>query len=319
MASRNPNRTTQPRQKPMPQPDRYPPRPPSAAGAAPDVVDPGWLVKALALTLFAALICAYAAVCLLVYQGGWQLMLHPTHTEHATPSVPFTPVRFDAAETGSPRLAAWWIPAPTPSLATLSILYVHDGAGDLSDSARTLDLLHTANVNIFAFDYRGYGKSAPPHPTEARMAEDTAAAFDYLVNTRHLAGSKIIPYGQGLGAVLAVQLADAHAEVPGVIIDTPDPEAFHDATDAGRARLLPMRLLVQEHFDLAAALRSCKAPKLLLADSPFGINDARRVVNQAFFETIPGPKMTKSFAHPGADDEYIQAVHRFLDGYLPRS
>jgi hypothetical protein len=40
-----------------------------------EVVDPIWLVKALALSLVAALICVYATLCLLVYQGEWQLVL----------------------------------------------------------------------------------------------------------------------------------------------------------------------------------------------------------------------------------------------------
>jgi hypothetical protein len=192
MASRNPNRGTKPTQQTQPQPNRYPPRPAVDPNAPLEVVHPLWLVKALGLTLLAAILCAYLAVCLLVYQGGWQLMLHPTHTISNTPTAAFTPIRFDAAETGTPRLAAWWIPAEAPNPITPTILFLHDGTGDLSDSARLLDLLHTANVNIFAFDYRGYGQSAGPHPTEARMAQDTAAALDYLTNTRHIPASTIV-------------------------------------------------------------------------------------------------------------------------------
>ena len=316
MASRNPNRgkSSQPTQ---PDFTRYPPRPAVDPNAPPEVVNPLWLAKALGLTLLAAVLCAYAAVCLLVYQGGWQLLLRPAHAITTTPTAAFTPIRFDATETGTPRLAAWWIPAESPNPATPTILYLHDGAGDLSDAARALDLLHTANVNIFAFDYRGYGQSAGPHPTEARMAEDAAAALDYLTNTRHIPASTIVPYGQGLGAALAAQLADAHAELPALIVDNPEPNAFHDATDAGRARLLPMRFLVQEHFDVAAALKASSKPKLLVADSPFGYEAARVSANQALFRTIPDPKMTVTFSHPGSNAEYVQSVNRFLDEYLP--
>ena len=317
MASRNPNRAARPSHQTQPDFKRYPPRPAVDPNAPPEVVDPRWLVKALGLTVLAAVLCAYAAVCLLVYQGGWQLMLHPTRTLAKSPSVPYTPLRFDAAETGTPRLAAWWIPAQSTALTTPTILYLHDGAGDLSDSAPVLDLLHSANLNIFAFDYRGYGQSAAPHPTESRMAEDSAAALDYLTNTRHIPAATIVPYGQGLGAVLAAQLANTHPELPAMIIDTPDPNAFHNATDAGRARLLPMRLLVQEHFDLAAALKSSSKPRLLLADSPFSFDSQRVDENQAFFRTVPAPKMTVTFAHPGSTAEYLQSINRFLDEYLP--
>jgi pimeloyl-ACP methyl ester carboxylesterase len=318
MASRNPNRAGKPAARLQPDFSRYPPRPAVDPNAPPEVVHPLWLVKALGLTILAAILCAYAAVCLLVYQGGWQLMLHPAHAITTTPTAAFTPLRFDAAETGTPRLAGWWIPAESPTATTPTILFLHDGSGDLSDTARLLDLLHTANVNLFAFDYRGYGQSAGPHPTEARMAEDAGAALDYLTDTRHLAASTIVPYGQGLGAVLAAQLANTHGELPAVIVDSPDPDAFHDATDAGKARLLPMRLLVQEHFDLASALKGSAKPKLLLADSPFGPLAARVAANNAFFRAVPDPKITVTFGHSGANAEYIQTVNRFLDEYLMR-
>lgn len=317
MASRNPNRATKQPQPTQPDFNRYPPRPAIDPNAPPEVVDPRWLVKALGLTLLAAILCAYAAVCLLVYQGGWQLMLRPTHTMTATPTAAFTPLRFDAAETGAPRLAAWWMPAESPSPTTPTILYLHDGAGDLSDTSRSLDLLHTANLNVFAFDYRGFGESSGPHPTEARMAEDAAAALDYLIDTRHIPASTIVVYGRGLGAVLAAQLVDAHAELPALIVDTPAPDAFHDATDAGRARLLPMRFLVQEHFDVEAALKSSTKPKLLLTDDP-GFETAKVNANQALFRTVPDPKMIVTFAHPRSNAEYIQSINRFLDEYLPR-
>src|SRR5271156_229321 len=75
-----------------------------SVGRTPDV-DPVWLVKALALCLAAALICAWLTICLLFYLGEWQLVLHPTHTIDRTPaaaSLPFTQVRFDTSETGQP-------------------------------------------------------------------------------------------------------------------------------------------------------------------------------------------------------------------------
>jgi len=282
-----------------------------------EVVDPRWLLKALALTLGAAAILGYLSVCLLVYLGGWQLMLHPSSKIDATPSIPFQSLRFDSASNGSPRLSAWWIPADAPSPTTPTILYLHDGAGSLSASTRKLELLHHANVNLFAIDYRGFGQSNPPHPTEARMAEDSAAALEYLTDTRHLPASTIVPYGEGLAASLAVNLSNAHPELPAFIVDTPDPDAFARATDTGRARLLPMRLLVQDHFNIASALASSKKPKLLLADTPFASEPARVRGNQLLFRTAPDPKISITFAHIDSGDLYLRAITRFLDEYVP--
>src|ERR1017187_2452766 len=85
--------------------------------APPETVDPVWLIKALALSLAAALVCGYATLCLLYYQGEWQLFLRFSRIFDRTPSstgLLYTNVPFDAAENGQPRLTAWWIPAQSP-------------------------------------------------------------------------------------------------------------------------------------------------------------------------------------------------------------
>jgi len=313
MASRNPNRTS----KTAPasgrrQPDRYPPRP---AAEAREGVDPKWLLKALGATIAAAIVLGYLSICLLVYQGGWQLILHPATKMDAKPAVPFDLIHFDAAETGAPRLTAWWLPAESPT--TLTILYLHGGDGSLSNSASKLDLLHQVGANVFAIDYRGYGLSSGPHPTESRMFEDAAAALDDLTATRHIPAASIVPYGEGLGAVLAARLAHEHPELLAYIVDTPDPDAFSRATRSPQSRLLPMRLLVQEHFDIAAALDSSKTPKLLLADGFDHADPQRTHENQALFHVAPTPKMTVTFEAPSAPTPYLESIHRFLDEYVP--
>ena len=304
--------------RPAPKPsalfDRYPPRP---TGEPPEVVDPRWLLKALGLTLAAALVLGYLSVCLLVYLGGWQLMLHPGAKVATVPSVPFQAIRFDAAATGSPRLSGWWIPTATPDPRAPTLLYLHGGSGSLGASAAKLQLLHQLPVNIFAFDYRGYGESAGPHPTEERMVEDASAAVDYLKNTRHLA--QIVPYGEGLGAVIAAKVVAAHPEMAAVVVDSPVPDAFDEATGSVKSRLLPMRLLVRERFDLADALAGVKAPKLLLANSPgTGIGEPAATLNLRFFRTVPDPKTSVIFAETAAETPYLEALRRFLDNTVPR-
>jgi pimeloyl-ACP methyl ester carboxylesterase len=281
-----------------------------------EVVDPAWLLKALAITVLVAAIFGYLAVCLLVYQGGWQLLLHPSAKIDATPAAHYETVHFDAAASGQPRLTGWWIPAESPTPGTPTILFLHDGSGSLSASASRLDVLHHASVNIFAIDYRGFGQSDPPHPTEARMSEDAAAALAYLTETRHIPASTIVPYGEGLGAVLAAGLVNGHAELPAVIIDTPDPDAFSRATGDIKARLLPMSLLVQEHFNVAPVLATIGKPKLLLADAIPNTDADRVSKNQALFGSLSYPKMTVTFGQANSDTAYVQSIERFLDEYV---
>jgi len=312
MSSRRPNRS--PKTVSYGE-DRYPPRPPAGT---PEVVDPRWLLKALGITIASAAVLAYLAVCLLVYQGGWQLMLHPSTKMEPPVSLPVEVVHFDAGETGTPRLTGWWIPADSPAPPTTTLLYLHGGDGSLANSAQRLELLRHANVNVFAVEYRGYGLSAGPHPAEARMFEDAQAALDYLTGTRHIPAATIVPYGEGLGAVFATDLANSHPDLPAFILDTPDPNAFNRATGAVKARLLPMRLLVRERFDLQTVLDRAKTPKLLLADGPFSSETDRTRENRTAFRSAPEPRMTVTFAGPDSSQAYLDTLHRFLDEYVPQ-
>ncbi len=311
MASPGKKRSTP---KPSASFDRYPPRPTSEP---PEVVDPRWLLKALGVTLAAAAVLGYLSVCLLVYLGGWQLMLHPGPKAATAPSVPYQAIRFDAAATGSPRLSGWWIPAAVADARTPTLLYLRGGSGSLGANAAKLALLHQLPVNVFAFDYRGYGDSAGPHPTEERMLEDAMAAVDYLENTRHL--GQIVPYGEGLGAVIAAKVVQAHPELAAVVVDSPVPDAFDKATGSGKSRLLPMRLLLRERFDLAGALSGVRVPKLLLANSPGdGLDEPAAAANLKFFRTVPDPRTSVVFAQTAAEAPYLEALRRFLDNTVPR-
>src|SRR5882757_11072554 len=91
-----------------------PAKPTPPQPAPPDVVSPIWLIKAIALTIIAALFCGYLTFCLLFYQGQWQLVLHPTRTSASPTSIagiPYELIRFGPDESATPQLIGWWIPA----------------------------------------------------------------------------------------------------------------------------------------------------------------------------------------------------------------
>ncbi len=303
-----------------------------APRSALEIVDPVWLVKALALSLMAGIVCVYATLCLLVYQGEWQFVLHPAHTIDRTPAsvgLDYADVRFGAVDTGQPRLTGWWIPAqsappsaslpslqPVPKYAAFTVLYLHDGSGSLSSTVPALARLHRAGLNVFAIDYRGFGASdASAHPSDARMAEDAAAALDYLTSTRHIPARNLIPYGAGLGASLAVELAHSHPELPAVIVDNPDPDPASTAAMSHPSHIIPMRLLFGKSFEIAGPIASLIAPKLLIAGGP--AVDSTRDLNQLqiMFEHAASPRFTVTLS-PGDDQGYQTALSRFLDQYL---
>lgn len=297
-----------------------------------EIVDPIWLIKALGLTLVAALICVYATFCLLVYQGAWQFILHPVRTIDRTPAsagLNYADVRFGATDTGQPLLTGWWIPAQSapspgspPSLHTVpkytafTILYLHDGSGSLSDTIPALARLHCAGLNVFAIDYRGFGASdASVHPSGVRMDEDAAAALNYLTSARHIPAHNIVPYGEGLGATLAVNLAHAHPELPAVILDNPDPDP---ASTAARhpSHIIPVRLLFGRSFEIAGPIATLTTPKLLIAGGPDSHATRDLSQLQILFQRAASPKFTLALSL-GDGAAYQASLNRFLDQYLP--
>jgi hypothetical protein len=172
---------------------------PSQPAPEPMVVSPRWLLSAFALTVLIAAVCGYATLCLLFYQGQWQLLFHPVRSIAARPAVRFDDLRFDVDENGHPRLDGWYIPADSGSqYVTDTVLYLHDARGSLSDCVPVLTTLHSLGINVFAFDYRGFGVSDGAHPNERLATEDSIAAWTRLTDTRHIPPSHLVGCGSGV-------------------------------------------------------------------------------------------------------------------------
>jgi hypothetical protein len=238
-------------------------------GSRPAQVSGRWLLGAVAITISAAVFCAWAALCLLFWQGSWQLLYHPAPVVARTPStagLTFDAVGFAATDAGTPRLAGWWIAAaPDDQFARLTVLFLHGQDGNLGDTVDALARLHAAGVNVLAFDYRGYGQSQFARPSEAHWREDAEWALQYLTGTRHIAPGAIVIDGTGLGANLALEEAAAHPELAGVIAESPLPDPMSAIFSDPRARMVPARLLVRDRFDLNAAAANVRVPVLWFA------------------------------------------------------
>jgi pimeloyl-ACP methyl ester carboxylesterase len=291
--------------RPSPTPTKHKSQP-----APPEVVDPIWLVKAVAFTVLAALLCGYLTFCFLFYQGQWQLVLHPTRTAASPQSIagaPYELIHFGPDESAIPQLTGWWIPsAPGGRYAHATILFLPSSDGSLENSIPTLASLHNLGINVFAFDYRGYGQSAAIHPTQQNMTSDADAAWQYLTTSRSIPEPQIIPYGVGAGASLAAHLTLTHPAIPALILDSPRTDLLNAALRDPRSKLLPTRLLFNQRFPLAKPLATLQTPKLLIS---------RTASPDQPFLTAADPKLTVEFPTP-SEALYAQSLIRFLDQYV---
>jgi len=291
---------------------RPPPPPQRKTAEPPPTVSPRWLLAALTLVLVAAAFCGYAALCLLFYQGQWQLLFHPTRTITATPAaagMTYQEIRFDVTDTGQPQLDGWYIPAaPGSKYATDTVLYLHDAHGSLSDTVPALLTLHSLGISVFAFDYRGFGRSSGAHPTERRATADSVAALTWLTDIRHIGRRNIIVDGQGAGVVFAAHLAAQFAPA-GAILEDPAPTARQIFAQDARARILPLWLLQTEKLDPAADLATARAPLLFL---DLQGDDAR---TRRLFDAASYPKQFFDL-HSAPDSALAATRARFFDDVL---
>jgi pimeloyl-ACP methyl ester carboxylesterase len=289
-----------PRSKPQPKP------------AQPPTVSARWLLTAIAIAVPAAAFCAWAVLCLLFWQGSWQLLYHPTSAVSRTPAaiaLPFNPVGFAPTDTGAPQLQGWWIAVPSPRYTAL---YLHGADGNLGNTLDTLANLHNAGLNVLAFDYRGYGQSLFAHPSEARMSQDAESALAYLSATRHIDPRTIVLCGSSLGANLALELAAAHPELAGVILDSPLAKPVDAIFEDPRARLVPARLLVSDRFDTAAPAASLRIPSLWFFKNSPSAQSGSPQASAAFQKVTARKTQLWLPASPNSNQEFTTALSRWL-------
>jgi fermentation-respiration switch protein FrsA (DUF1100 family) len=129
------------------------------------------------------------------------------------------------AEDGT-ALHGWWFPKKE---AKGVLLVCHGNAGNVSDRIWIAEDLRDVPVEVFVFDYRGYGKSSGV-PSEKGTRKDVLAAYE-VVRSR-AGGSEIPPvvvYGRSLGGAIALQLA-CEMPVRGVILES----TFRSIVDIGK-------------------------------------------------------------------------------------
>jgi len=260
----------------------------------PQTVSGRWILAAAGLAIAAAVVCSWGVLCLLFWQGSWQLLYRPTAAVTRTPAsvgLGFDSIGLATSEAGEARLRGWWIPAGADSRYNrYTVLFLHGQDGNLSDTVEAAAALHSVGVNVLGLDYRGYGQSLFAKPSEAHWREDAESALKYLTGTRHVDAGSIVLDGRELGANLALEMAAEHTELAGVILqgplETPAQAIFNDA----RARLVPAHALVQDRFDLNEPAAQLRIPSLWFYETAAPGQAGLPAMPDAF-QRVTGPKM----------------------------
>lgn len=171
---------------------------------------------------------------------------------------PFEDALFKASD--GIELNGWFFPASTNShRPRLAVLVCHGNAGNISHRLDLSIALLATGVNVFVFDYRGYGRSQG-RPSEEGTYRDAQAAYQWL-RQKGFPGTNIIAFGESLGGGVAAELA-AREPVGGLVLQS----TFTSIPDMGAELFpwLPVRWLGTIRYDPRSKLPRLKVPVLVM-------------------------------------------------------
>ena len=113
-------------------------------------------------------------------------------------------------------------------------------------------------LNVFIFDYRGYGRSEGK-PGEKGILLDAQAAYDMLVQTRKVPPDRLFLFGRSLGGTFAAYTARRNP-CAGLILES----TFTDAKDMAKKMVpfLPIGFAIRSKLDAVNQVPHITVPKL---------------------------------------------------------
>lgn len=201
------------------------------------------------------------------------------------------------------KLHGWWFHHDN---AEMSLVYCHGNRGSIADRVDTFAQLLRLKVNVFAFDYRGYGKSEGS-PSEQGVFADARAAIDHVANVRTEGLGDVLLFGHSLGGAIAIDAA-LHRPVSGLVVQS----SFTQLADMARHRHpdLPMHWIVRNEFRSIEKVPHLEMPKLFIhggADQTVPFEHGR-----ALYEAAAAPKDFLSIGKADHNDLHLWGSLRYF-------
>jgi uncharacterized protein len=267
------------------------------------------------LTIF-----AYIATCVFLYARQHKYLFYPSSDIEKTPAaydVPFEEVWIPVTYGNTiERIHAWWMDNSKHSNGKV-LLYLHGNAANIGANVYAASGYYKAGFSVLLIDYRGFGRSDGRHPTENRVYEDAATAWNYLVKQKKIPTHNIYIYGHSLGGAVAIDLATKQPEAGGLIVESTFTSIRNVIVARKLFRFFPVKIILKQNFDSISKIPLLKIPILLI----HGAEDSTvpAFMSKQLYSAAPKPK--ELLIIPGADHNnvgesapstYLKAVQSFI-------
>lgn len=150
------------------------------------------IVKSLFI-LFIIVVCIY-----LLPRVAINAFYYPDNKVYGPTPAEAESITFTAKD--GTHLHGWFIPTAfgRPENAVATVIHVHGNAGNMSAHWPLVSWLPERNVNLFMFDYRGFGESEGT-PSQEGLLDDTKSAIDYVRHRADVNPERLVLLGQSLG------------------------------------------------------------------------------------------------------------------------
>ena len=199
-------------------------------------------------------------------------------------------VEFQSAD--GTELLGWYLPANADNEKDCrTVLICHGNGENLAQVAGYwgVQFRDTLNAEVFAFDYRGFGKCEGT-PTEKTVFEDSTAALECFCERTGKSKTDVIIVGHSLGGGPAVHLAQSQGCKMLILQRT-----FSSLPDAASASypMFPVHWIMRNRMNSKESIKDCSMPlfqshggadKLIPCDLGHTLHDRCPSDKKEFFE-----------------------------------
>lgn len=241
----------------------------------------------------------------LIGYGCWAVILYymqPAFLYSPVREIPYTPeeigleyeeVTFRTAD--RLRLSGWYVPAEG---AELTLLFCHGNGGNMMHRLDSISIFHSLGLNVFIFDYRGYGNSEGKCSEEGTYF-DVRGAYRWLKKKKKTSPKDIILFGRSLGGSIATYLA-TKVKVRALVIES----TFTSYVDIGKKfyPYMPVRWFARFNYPTKEYIRKVRCPVM--------------VIHSRSDEVVPFEFGLELYEEAGEPKEFVEIQGGHNDGFL---